>query len=250
MKLTSENYHSLEAKQLYSGSTEIKQFMECEFKAMQEIKGLHKESKTAFLQGNYIDAHFDKTLDVFKAKTPELFTVKKDKLLSKYENITVAIDAVESDPVMNDLWTGKTQQIFTGEIEGLPIKIMVDSLHPDKAVDRKYMMNLEDKWSDKHSAKVAWWKVYGYEYQGAIYNDILKQNGLDIPFDLVPITKEDTPDKTWIRFSNQTLELALDQIKAIAPRIQALRTGLLEPTKCGKCACCRADKKLTGPLEV
>ncbi len=253
MILTPENYHSPEAKKLYSGSTEIKQFMECESKALAIINGEYSESKDAFLQGNFIDAHFDKTLDLFKSQHPEMFTKTEPKrLLAKFENITTAINAVESDPIMHRLWTGgKNQQIFTGEIEGLPIKIMVDSLLPDRAVDRKYMSNLEDKWSERLAQKVAWWKVYDYDFQAAIYNEILKQNGIDVPFDLCPITKETVPNKDWITFSAQTLELALDEVKAAIPRINALKSGLLnDANPCGECDYCKQQKKLLKPTEV
>ena len=40
--------------------------------------------------------------------------------------------------------SGGTQAIMTGEIEGVPVKIKVDSLRPDRIVDMKIMRDMED----------------------------------------------------------------------------------------------------------
>ena len=88
--LTNENYFSLENQMMYMGVSQFKAFEKCEAAALAEITGnFERERTTALLVGSYVDAHFEGTLDLFKARNPEIFT-KKGDLKSEYrqaENI-------------------------------------------------------------------------------------------------------------------------------------------------------------------
>ena len=97
MKLTAENYFSPEAEQRYMGSTQFKRFMQCEACAMAYIRGEYEQSKSAaLLVGSYVDAHFSNALDLFKAKTPEIFTRAGD-LRSEYKKANEIIERIERD---------------------------------------------------------------------------------------------------------------------------------------------------------
>lgn len=245
MTLCKENYFSKEASRTYMGSTQFKSFMECPAKAMAEIKGEYAFESDALIQGQYLDAHFEGNLDIFKAQHPELFKRNGD-LLQKYESIVVAINMIESDKLMNYLCTGEQQKIFTGEIAGVPFKIMIDSLLPDRIVDRKYMKDFKDIWTDE--GYKPWWAAHHYDWQAAIYQEIYRQNtGKKVPFELVAISKEKVPDKSWIRFSDKHLEECLDLIKLKAPEFQAMKEGIIDLPTCGKCEYCRSINKLTEP---
>lgn len=246
MILTRENYHSLEANREYMGATQLKSFMECPARAMAELRGVYKKDSDAFLAGHYLDAHFEGTLDIFRAQHPELF--KKDgTLLQKYERINDCINAIETDDKMRMLCTGEQQKIMTGVIEGVKFKIMIDSYLPDLTIDRKLMADFKDKWSD--GEYVPWWKVYRYDIQAAIYSEIRRQveGGKMLPFDLVAVSKEPIPDKAWVRFTPEYMEHVLDEVKYELEKAQMVKFGIADETECGECEYCRSIKKLIQP---
>lgn len=248
MELTKQNYFSSEASWKYMGSTQLKDFMDCEERAMETLKGEYKLKTDAFLQGQYLDAYFEDGLEEFQMEHPEMFKIKGVGLLAKYEKVHTAIAVIENDPIMSKLCHGEQQRIFTGTICGVEFKVMIDSLHKDRIVDRKYMATFRDKW--KKESYVAWWEEFRYDIQAAIYKEILRQNGIDLPFELVAISKDDVPDKAWVRFTDETLNNALEEVKFALPRIKAIKEGLIEPTACGNCDYCRSKKMLTEYEEV
>ena len=75
--LTSENYFSPENSLKYLGSSQIKAMLKCEAAALADIRGeFPREETTALLVGSYVDAHYEGTLDIFKAQHPQIFTKK------------------------------------------------------------------------------------------------------------------------------------------------------------------------------
>lgn len=245
MRLTRKNYHSIKANAAFMSTSQFKSFMECPARAVAEIKGEYRMQSDAFLQGAFLDAYFEKRVDEFKTEHPEMF--KKDGTLkAQFEKVNDAIAVIEADPVMRKLCCGKQQKIMTGVIGGVPFKIMIDSLHADKTVDRKYMRDFSDVWKD--GERMPWWRAYGYQYQAAIYQEIRRQNdGKRVPFDLVAISKETVPDKAWVRFSDEYLRNVLDIVECNAPLFKAMKDGLVEAKGCGECECCVAHKMLTAP---
>lgn len=245
MRLTRKNYHSTKANTAFMSASQFKAFMDCPARAVAEIKGEYDKQTDAFLQGAFLDAYFDKRTDEFRAEHPEMF--KRDgELKAQFEKVNEAIAVIEADPVMRKLCRGKQQKIMTGEIGGVPFKIMIDSLHVDKTVDRKYMRDFSDVWKD--GERMPWWKAYGYHYQAAIYQEIRRQNeGKRVPFDLVAISKEAVPDKAWVRFSDEYLRNVLDIVECNAPLFKAMKDGLIKEPGCGECEYCRAKKRLTEP---
>lgn len=245
MRLTRKNYHSTAANTAFMSASQFKAFMECPARALAEIKGEYDKQSDAFLQGAFLDAYFEKRTDEFKTEHPEMF--KKDgELKAQFEKVNEAIAVIEADPVMRKLCRGKQQKIMTGEIGGVPFKIMIDSLHADKTVDRKYMRDFSDVWKD--GERMPWWRAYGYQYQAAIYQEIRRQNdGKRVPFDLVAISKESVPDKAWVRFSDDYLAGVLEVVEKNAPIFAAMKDGIMDVHGCGECEYCVAHKMLTAP---
>ena len=66
--LTAENYFSAENNMKYMSCSQFKSFLTCEASALAELHGEYQREVTdALLVGSYVDAHFEGTLDIFRA---------------------------------------------------------------------------------------------------------------------------------------------------------------------------------------
>lgn len=250
--LTNENYFSHEAEAHYMGSTQFKRFMECESQALAIIRGeFGTETSTALLVGSYVDAYFSGELDLFRGRHPDIFT-RQGTLKSDFQQAEQIIKRIERDPQFMEAVSGSSQSILTGEIEGVPIKIKVDSLLPDRIVDMKIMRDMADAYDKENREWRPFWKAWGYDYQGAIYREIVRQNtGKLLPFGLAVATKEKPePDIDLLTLPAPALDEALEIVKASIVYYDGLKKGLYPPERCGKCAYCRSTKVLKGWREV
>lgn len=250
--LENENYHSSEARKHYLGSSMFKEFKKCEVMALAKVNGEYEDkTSTALLFGSYVDAYFSNELDGFIASHPEMFT-KNGTLKSEFKNIEEVIHAIESDPMLMKYLDGEKQKIMTGEINGVPFKIKMDAYHPGKAiVDQKVMRDFEPVWVSEGGRNVLtdFVAAYGYDTQGAIYQEIVRQNtGQKLPFILDAVSKEETPDKLLMKIDQEYLDLALEEVKEKAPRYWGIINGTIEPVGCGHCPACRAKKQIKGVL--
>ena len=66
---------------------------------------------------------------------------------------------------------------------------------------------------------------------------------------LAPGTKEDSPDLNALYIPDDDLAAKLAEVEDKAPRYHAIKQGRIAPIPCGKCAYCRATKKLTGIID-
>lgn len=250
MALTNENYFSQENNMDYMSSTQFKDFMGCEKQALDKVLGLYTVEKSpALLVGSYVDAYFSNELDKFLIEYgSEIRNSKTGELKAPYKGISNIISVIESDELLMQYLNGEKQVIMTGLISGVPFKIKIDAYHPNKyIVDQKIMSNINDLiWVEEKHRKVDFVEAFGYDIQGAIYQEIVRQNtGLKLPFILAITTKEENPDKALIEIDQEYLDKALELVKALAPRFQAIKNGEIAPNECGHCPCCRKDKKLT-----
>lgn len=239
--ITNENYFSLENEQKYMGSSQFKSFMKCEAAALAAIKGEYEQKKsTALLVGSYVDAHFEKTLDIFKAQHPELF--KRDGTLkAEYVKAEEIIARIERDEMFMRYMSGEKQVIKTGEIAGVPFKIKIDSYHDGAAiVDLKIMKDFESTYKPGEG-RLTFIEFWGYDIQGAIYQAI---EGSFLPFFIAGATKEEETDIGIFQIPQGYLDAALDIVKEYAPRFQAIKNGEIEPVRCEKCDYCKRTKKL------
>lgn len=263
MELNNENYFSPEMQMKYMGTSQFKAFCKCEAAALAEIRGEYVRPKsTALLVGSYVDAHFEGTLDLFKAQNPELF--KRDgSLKSEYVQAEQIINRIEQDELFMLLMSGKKQVIRTGEIAGVQYKIKIDSYidaatckaiadkFPDAAealgfldgaiVDLKCMRDTAPIWVDG-IGKAPFVEAWGYDLQGAIYQAV---EGNMLPFVLAVATKEDEAGLNAFTISQNDLDAKLMEVEELSPRFQSIKEGLIEPERCEDCAYCRRTRKLT-----
>ena len=267
-EVTRENYYSPELNMEYMGSTQFKAFQQCEAAALAQLKGEYAPpTTTALLVGGYIDAHFAGEMDLFRKEHPEIF--KRDGTLkAEYTHADKIIARMERDRLYSLLMSGKKQVIRTGTIAGVPFKIRIDSLldgatcqtivneFPEAAealgmcdgaiVDQKAMKDFAPVWSEEEHRKVNFVEAWGYDIQGAIYQEV---EGNMLPFILAPGTKEDSPDLNALYIPDDDLAAKLAEVEDKAPRYHAIKQGRIAPIPCGKCAYCRATKKLTGIID-
>lgn len=248
MKLNEENYFSQEAEKYYVGSTQIKNFLECEAKALAMIKGeWEEETSTAMLQSSYIDEYFGGTLITFKEQHPEMF--KKDgELKTEFKILDDIIKQAENDEMFIKYLKGLHQVIKTGEIEGVPIKIKIDSSFPGKVnVDLKAIKDFNLQWNDKLKIKQNFIDYYSYStIQAPLYQEIDYQNtGIKLPFIIAAMTKEKYSERALLNIPQEKMDEGLQKIKEILPRIQAIKQGKIQPSFCGRCQYCKSLAKVT-----
>ena len=273
MSLTNENYFSPENQMKYMGVSQFKAFEKCPASALAEITGnFEHEQTTALLVGSYVDAHFEGTLDIFKAKNPQLF--KKDgSLKADYIQAEQIIQYLENDDLFVDFMSGKKQVIMTGTIEGVEVKIKIDSYidsalgkeimrkYPEIAeildlsegaiVDLKIVKDFEPIYVPE-KGRLNWIEAWEYDLQGAVYQEVVRQNiGKVLPFLIVAGTKEKSgPDKAIIEIPQSYLDVELDRFRKNVQFYDAIKKGLIEPDRCEHCAYCKATKVLTKPISL
>jgi hypothetical protein len=243
MAVNKTNYFSANNNRKYCGSSQFKEFHNCQAKAMAILNGEYvREDSTALLIGSYVDSWFEGTLDQFKLEHPNIF--KKDGTLkAEYEKANAIIDRVNQDELFMKYMGGKKQVIKTGTIEGVPFKIKIDSFHKGKAiVDLKVIKDFEPIWNTERGVKESFIRHWGYDYQAAIYQAI---EGHKLPFYICAVTKEATPDFEVIHIPQDWIDNAMATIRNEIGIIQAIKNGEIEAERCGHCDYCRMTKKLT-----
>ena len=243
--INKDNYFSPENNQSFMSVSQFKSFEKCEFGALEEIRGKYtREPSTALLVGSYVDAYYEGTLDLFVANHPEI--LKKDRTLkADYVQAELIIERLKRDEMFSRYMSGEKQVVFTGEIEGVPIKVKVDSYHPGKAiVDLKVMRDFKPIYVPAQG-RLNFIEAWRYDLQGAVYQEIVWQNtGAKLPFYIAAATKEPTPDLEIFEIPQEVLDVQLDLFRANVRRYQLIKEGLIEPIRCGRCECCKESKVL------
>lgn len=243
MGLTAKHYFSPNNQLKYCGSSQFKSFIKCPAKAMAELRGeWNQEDTTALLIGSYIDAWFEGTLDTFKAEHPQIF--KKDgSLKAEYEKADAIIARVQQDDLFMKYMSGRKQVVKTGEIEGVPFKIKIDSYHKGKAiVDLKVIKDFQPIFDEDRGCRLNFIHYWGYDYQAAIYQAI---EGNNLPFYICAVTKEAQPDLAVIQIPQAWIDSAMAEIRNEIGVIDAIKRGEIDAERCGRCDYCRSTKRLT-----
>lgn len=256
MNLTSSNYFSQEAHRNYMSVSQFKDFLSCEAQAMAKLNGeFEPKPITAFLEGSYVHAWNEGALDEFKANNPDLYSSRgktAGQLKSNFQHCNKMIEVLEADPLALKVLEGQKEVIFTGELFGAPWKIMIDSYNPSKGVfaDLKALKEIDGRfWDGEERRYVNFIRNYGYDLQMAVYAEIERQangraqNDWLIPH-MVIVTKQDPPDHEVIYFDH---DIILDKLSFLEHNIQRVidvKSGQVEPTRCGKCDYCRVTKKV------
>jgi hypothetical protein len=222
----------------------------CEKMALAKLHGEWEREKTSsLLVGSYVDAHFEGTLDVFKAQNPEIFT-KSGSLKSEYQKADEVIQRIERDPYFMGCMNGKKQVIMTAELYGAKWKIKIDVLNEGKAiVDLKVMKSITEGFWVKDYGRVSFVEFWGYDIQACVYQAVVQANvGADLPFLLAVASKEKFVDIEVIGFNKMDLKVMRPEIETNVNRILALKSGAVEPTRCGVCDYCKFTKVLSAPI--
>ena len=240
MILNNENYYTSESNMAYMSFSQYKSFRKFEAMAMAEINGGWKQPKsTALLVGSYVDSWFEGTLDEFRLENSEIF--KRDgSLKADYIQAEEIIRKLTEDDLFMEFMSGEKQRIFTKELFGVPWKIKIDSLLPDKIVDLKVMRSME------RIMGKSFVEHWGYDLQMAIYAAVY---GKDVETYLAVATKQTPMDKEIIHIPKWRREELLEEVERFLPHIVDIKSGKVEPERCGVCEYCRATKKIVEPID-
>ena len=249
MKVDKNNYYSLEANRAYWSASQVKSFINCEARAMAELAGAYTQPKTqALLIGSYVDAFIEGpcAFQKFTGEHPEIF--KRDgSLKAEFVKADDMIARMHASPVFMDYLTGDRQTIKTGEIFGVPFKAKFDVYVPGKRiVDLKTVKDLSPVYIPGEG-KVPYYEAWKWPLQMAIYQAI---EGNKLPCYLAVVTKEDPPDLDLVKIPQWMLDAELDYLKQKLPYLDAVKEGIIEPTRCNKCAYCRATKEILEPRVI
>lgn len=256
MILTAENYFSREASREYLSVSQYKDFMgslgkvACEAEAMAKLNGEWEvEKTTALMVGSYVDAHFEGSLNLFKAQNPDIFT-KQGSLKAEYRKAEEIINRIERDDLFMKYMSGEKQVIMTADMFGSPWKIKIDSYLPGKAiVDLKVMRELHKAEYTKDYGYMNFIEYWGYDLQGAVYQEVVYRNtGECLPFFIAAASKESETDIELIWIPDDHLRAKLIEIEQNTPKIMELKRGEVEPIRCGLCDYCKHTKVLTQPI--
>jgi len=183
--VTRENYFSLDANKQYMGVSQYKSFRPeyggCEAKAVAELKGEWEDKeKTAFIEGHYLHAWQEGTLDEFKANNPDLYAStgkNKGELKSNFQHCNKMIQTLERDPFAMNVLSGEKEVILTASLFGVPWKIMIDSYRPamKSFADLKAMRDIGGKFWRKDESGGYYENFiqhYGYDLQFGVYAEV------------------------------------------------------------------------------
>jgi hypothetical protein len=246
MILTNENYYSTEANWEYMSVSQYKQFQKCEAAAMAQLKGEWQQPKTtALLVGSYVDAWFEGTLEEFKQEHPELF--KKDGTLkADFQQAEDIIARVQQDKVFMKYMSGRKQVIRTAELFGCKWKIKIDSRLRDSVVDLKVMRSME------RIMGKSFVEHWGYDLQMAVYAAVEEKalrRKSPLSTYLAVVTKQEPADLDVIEIPLWRREELLHELERSMPHILDVKSGRVEPERCGICDYCRATKRIDKPID-
>ena len=256
MQLTNENYFSKEADREYLSVSQYKNFMgtlgkpACEAEAMALLNGQwEREKTTALMVGSYVDAHFEGSLDLFRAQNSEIFT-KQGSLKADYKKAEEIINRIERDELFMKYMSGEKQVIMTAEMFGAKWKIKIDSYLAGKAiVDLKVMRELHKAEYTKDYGYMDFIQYWGYDLQGAVYQEVVYRNtGERLPFFIAAASKEKETDIELIWIPDDHLREKLIEVEQNTPKILALKEGGVEPIRCELCDYCKHTKVLKQPI--
>ena len=248
--LTEENYY--QDKTFFSVSL-FKSFKRCPACAMATLRGeWQPERSKALLLGSYVDEALTGTEESFQQFLAENEKDIFKRTGGKYAEFAQAdevIERIKEQPLMMHYLTGEHQRIMTGEIEGVPFKIKMDTYQPGEFIsDLKYMRSLRSP--NLFEPMIKYW---GYDIQAAAYQEIVRQNtGETLPFFFVVATKETPAHLEVGQISQFNMNDALETVRTYIRRFWAIRTGKLEAERCEDYSCdyCTTTKKITQAIDT
>ena len=155
------------------------------------------------------------------------------------------IDRASKDDLFMKYMEGDKQVIMTGEIEGVPVKIKIDSTDGRRITDLKTVKSINETFFIKDSGeRVSFVEKWNYDLQAAVYQEIYRQNTGDLlPFYICAISKDKTdniphPRIAVIELQPMLIQERLTEVKHNINHIQDLKNGVMDPIPCGVCDWC------------
>jgi len=253
MKLTQRNYFSPKASREYMSVSQFKSFLKCPAAALAELNGEYTpERGRALVLGSFVDEMLTGT----KKSQEKFIEENRSELFKKngdpYADVEQAMETVErvrKQPLMMHYLSGKHQVIMTGEIEGVPFKIKMDSYSPGEYInDLKYMASLRSP--NLFTPMVEYW---GYDLQAACYQEIVYQNiGKRLPFFFTVATKEKPAHLAVGQISQWNIDKAMETVRNNIVRFQKIKTGEVEADRCEDYGCdfCTSTKIITEAIDT
>lgn len=257
MQLNNQNYHSNEANKIYMSVSQFKSMVECEAKAVAELKGeFTRPHSTALSVGSYFHAALESD-EAFATYLEEhhsaIFKARGGKY-SDYETADNMIEAVKNDAFCMFALEGEKEVIYTGSIGGVEWKIKVDSINHQRGTftDLKSTQELYKRyWSEKYDGWVSFVQAYDYILQMYVYREIIAQNtGRYYDPYIVAVTKQSPPDKAVLHFDKERYGFEEDYVLELLPLVLEAKRGERAPKRCEKCIYCRSTKRLKGTIEI
>ena len=253
MALSEHTYFSKDADRDYMSVSQFKNFQKCEAMAMAELNGEYiPERGRALILGNYVDESLTGTNESWnkfvEENRAELFK-KNGEPYADVAQADEATDRIRNQPLMMKYLDGEHQVIMTGDIEGVPFKIKMDSFDPDEYIaDLKYMSSLRSP--NLFQPMVQYW---GYDIQAAVYQEIVRQNiGKVLPFFFVVATKEKPAHLAVGEISQWNMDQSLETVRKNIVRFQKIKRGHLPAERCEdyNCEYCTSTKEITEPIDT
>lgn len=275
IELTNANYHSPEANAAFWSNSLFSNFCECPAKAVATLKGEFKEKRTAALAfGSLLDRALTAPDDLdaymtgpesFDDEGKSFFFDAKGKLRDNADMraFHATLARVKGDPLMAGMESWEKQRIFTGQIAGLPWKVMLDfwvgAKGAETIIDLKFVKALGMDWcmgvglagEQPRNVKVPWYDAYGYFRSMATYREIVRQNIGTVPLvALFAFTKQDPPDAASVSFDSeaalQRFDREVERVADKLPEFEKMRRGEIPAPQCdgNDCAYCRGRHTL------
>ena len=231
----------------------------CECRALAIAKGEYEQPKTEpLLIGGYVDAYFDNSLSQFCLDNMDyIFTkasIKKfDKSgnaedlerLAAFKQADIMIKRAIKEPLFMQYVEGETQKILQAEIEGIPIRVKLDSYDGNRITDVKTAASITETYYAKDlGQRLNFAEYFGYVEQAYFYQTAVEQNfGKHLPFYLAVITKEKSgnvphPRVAVIQIPDKLIADKGAEIKQKIHSVWSLLQGEYEPVSCGTCEWC------------
>lgn len=233
--LTNNNYYS---DKYYMSVSRYKQMLKCE-------GNIDFESPTeAMLQGAYVDAYVEGTLDEFKENNPSIIATtgkNKGQLKSSFKICEDICKFLDEDKISKQFLSGEKQTIMVGSISDVPFKIKMDSYVKGKCiVDLKVMSTIRKKGGKRYN----FIREFGYDTQLACYQEIVRQNtGEVLPCYILVVTKECPIESVVVEIPQYALDDSLLEVKQNINRLYDVFVGNTPAVYCGHCSNCIKNKR-------
>lgn len=261
MQLNKSNYFSLQAGKEFMSVSQFKSLVHayggCEYAGVSAINGLYEQpKKIVFLEGSYVHSFNEgpQALEEFKYNNPDMYAStgkNKGQLKANFQHCNKMIEVLENDPYVMAALSGKKEVILTAELFGIKWKCMIDSHQPDMGIfaDLKALKEMDGKfWNKDAKAYENFLEHYGYILQMAVYAEIErianKRDKWLVPH-IIVVTKQDPPDHEVLYFDDEAIQQNLNIVENHIERVKLVKSGQVEPERCGSCAYCRSTKRIT-----